>query len=96
MPELPTDNSSTVTVVEEKDTRHGCRCEFCECQLSHKGEVLRRGAAATRYLEMDRKIEQIQNELAAVKKDRDELAAKLDQVAPRKDGGSWRLLGQDD
>lgn len=57
-------------------------CEFCGCELSKNGDVLRRGEAATKFLkhddviaEKDREIARLNSELADVKRERDALAA---------------------
>jgi hypothetical protein len=55
-------------------------CEYCECQLSPKGEVMAMGAKAKEFRKheeivegKDKEIARLQNEITALKAERDEL-----------------------
>lgn len=67
-------------------------CEFCECQLTARGEVLKFSDKAKRYREHDTAVEKLHAKIADLETELRETKAKLAALTPA-DGNSagWQL-----
>lgn len=82
-PDPPTDPLNTDTPpAPPPASERKCVCEFCGCQLTPRGEVLRMGEAAKNFRKheeiverKDKEIANLNRELAEVKQERDALKA---------------------
>ena len=70
-----------------------CVCEFCHCQLTPRGEIIRMGDVAREYRKHDEAIEakdkeirRLESELATVKTERDALKSGGSSPASRRVG----------
>lgn len=69
--DLPPSGAVTTPVVEtpaKKGKAGRICCEFCDCELTMDGEVLKRGDVARKYLEQEDVIKDLRAQLAAAKK----------------------------
>lgn len=62
-------------------SRSGITCEFCECGLSGKGEVIKRSAKARSYLDLE---DRASDQAAALEQLRAEVAALQGQLTDAK------------
>lgn len=81
--------STDPPVVLPEPSNRKCVCEFCGCQLTPRGEVLRMGEAAKNFRKheeiverKDKEIAKLNEELAAVKAERDALRPRTSTEGP--------------
>lgn len=66
-------------------------CEFCECNLTHTGQVLKFSDKAKRYRRHDDTIEELNGKIATLETQLREARAKLAELEPRASADSGGL-----
>jgi hypothetical protein len=58
-------------------------CEFCGCSLDSKGNIIRRGEGARKYLSQEDEIARLRKELDGAQSRNTELAAQVSALTPK-------------
>jgi hypothetical protein len=58
-------------------------CEFCGCSLDSRGNIIRRGEGARKYLAHEDEIARLKTELDAAQSRNTELAAQVTALTPK-------------
>lgn len=88
MSELPPPSGDPAPPADPKPNNY-IDCDFCECRLSPRGEVLRRGGRAAKFLELE---DAIKTQNATIAELREDLAKARALVPPAKvPSGGWTL-----
>jgi hypothetical protein len=64
-------------------------CEFCECELSPAGEVLRRGEKARVYLDIESDLDTEKKVCSDLRAENTRLATRINELEKEKKGKLW-------
>jgi hypothetical protein len=71
--------------------RQRCTCEFCECELTPVGDILKFSDKAKGYRKHDQTVEDLQAKIVALETDLREARAKIPAEEPARESQEWNL-----